>query len=645
MGGEWKVNSCSSESHVHKADNVLLQELYRIWQTEEPSEEAWLVLQTDHPKAFERLEIVNAGASLMELYGSPEDGCEEELLLSTQQVMTLKDLTNKAYRNRSFTYAIPQKLSPIAAQKRWKQLRIACRQPFGTSEHRACIGLSRIDVISCNTEDSGSEVRKVCSADKLSGVHGSYPSVTCSTNKRLVDGKDDRGDDKKQKLSVCNFATENSTEDSQGKTVSNACSSEERKDKQISESSEGTGKYARNDHTGKGTHIESKDDIPLRDEKKINSLSSSKTTVQEKKQKRSSNEKDTTNNVFVASPSHKPILSGSSAKGKETDQTQSKPDLGSFATLLDGVVFAISGLVNPERGNLRSQGIEMGAEYQPDWNPNCSILVCAFPNTPKYRQVKGDGGTIVFKDWITKCYKQRKLVDIDPYLMHVGKPWRKMQSLNVSPVSVPGKQTEETKKKLQLGGRTVSARIDKKEKGIDVQSSEKLDFNPSEVQKWAVEDFNATVSWLEGLPEKPKPSELKETAIDGIQACLEETAKCLEGNKPVHTVLDNWEFIPQVVKELAALEDPRKGSQKVSREELCKRAVTYKNIYATELENMRRVIQQNKGKLQTESAYQPSAALDRSKAILKNSRLSDALKSDTDSDDTIVMGEDELDEA
>ncbi|XP_059076912.1 DNA-repair protein XRCC1-like [Cryptomeria japonica] len=134
----------------------------------------------------------------------------------------------------------------------------------------------------------------------------------------------------------------------------------------------------------------------------------------------------------------------------------------------------------------------------------------------------------------------------------------------------------------------------------------------------------------------PKSTELKETAIEGIKACLEDAAKCLEVNKPVHTVVDDWEFIPRVVKELAALEDPRKASQTISREELCKMANNYKAIYDTELENMRRVIQQNKG---------PSGERDKQKAVEKNSRLTDTSKSDTDSDDTIVMGEDELDEA
>lgn len=57
----------------------------------------------------------------------------------------------------------------------------------------------------------------------------------------------------------------------------------------------------------------------------------------------------------------------------------------------------LSGVINPERGTLRSQALEMGAEYQPDWNSNCTLLVCAFHNTPKFRQVEADLGTIVSK--------------------------------------------------------------------------------------------------------------------------------------------------------------------------------------------------------------------------------------------------------
>lgn len=639
MGEEWTVQSCSSESPVHKAENVVVEELYRIWQTNEPSEEAWLILHTDPPKAIERLEIVNAGTSLLELYGLPEDAPEGddntlenyELLLSTQQVMTLKDLTNKSNRNRSFTYTIPQKLSPVSAQKRWKWLRIVCRQPFGTSEHRACIGLSRINVITCKTE------------------------------------VDTKSDVKKRKLPSWSGTSENPVENSEPKTVENVSPSKERKGKRLSASSDNIASDSRHNHAGKAPHSMSQGSILSRDENKPNSSSFPNTTAGEKKHEDSNNRKEPAKaNIKVASPSSGRPMAGSTAQEEETGHcmlgSHSKPKHGSFSALMEGVVIAISGLVNPERGNLRSQALEMGAEYQPDWNPKCTLLVCAFPNTPKFKQVKGDGGTIVSKEWITECYKQKKLVDIDRYLMHAGKPWKKMQSLNVSNESdniISGEKPKPTKKKLQLEGRSVSAR-NEKARNIDAKSTEKSDFNPSDVQKWVVEDLNATASWLQEQEEKPQPSELKETAMQGIMACLEDATKCLKENKGLHTVLDVWEFVPQVVKQLAAYEDLGRGSQTISREELCKRADTVKRIYETEFKKLKKVTQPKVGKVKTKSDPQSSGVMHRSNKVVSenitetgdNDHTMEAIPDDAskgnkdyDSDDTIVMDEDELDQA
>jgi len=64
----------------------------------------------------------------------------------------------------------------------------------------------------------------------------------------------------------------------------------------------------------------------------------------------------------------------------------------------------LSGFVNPERGMLRSRAMEMGAQYQPDWNSDCTLLVCAFPNTPKFRQVEADCGTIVSKVFLFSLF-------------------------------------------------------------------------------------------------------------------------------------------------------------------------------------------------------------------------------------------------
>ena len=49
--------------------------------------------------------------------------------------------------------------------------------------------------------------------------------------------------------------------------------------------------------------------------------------------------------------------------------------VGSPFSLKRGVVFSLSGFKNPFRGELREKAVEMGAQYQPDWNKNCTHLV------------------------------------------------------------------------------------------------------------------------------------------------------------------------------------------------------------------------------------------------------------------------------
>lgn len=46
-----------------------------------------------------------------------------------------------------------------------------------------------------------------------------------------------------------------------------------------------------------------------------------------------------------------------------------------FNELLNGVTLVISGIQNPERANIRSQSMAMGAKYKADWDKNCTHLM------------------------------------------------------------------------------------------------------------------------------------------------------------------------------------------------------------------------------------------------------------------------------
>jgi DNA-repair protein XRCC1 len=104
-------------------------------------------------------------------------------------------------------------------------------------------------------------------------------------------------------------------------------------------------------------------------------------------------------------------------KKKDTKATQEKVEKKTDLKLImkNKIVFTLSGFQNPERSNIRDKGIEMGAYYKPDWDDECTHLICAFSNTPKYTQVKKSNGIIVKKEWIFDCYKEKKLLDTKKY--------------------------------------------------------------------------------------------------------------------------------------------------------------------------------------------------------------------------------------
>ncbi|XP_059728836.1 LOW QUALITY PROTEIN: DNA repair protein XRCC1 [Haemorhous mexicanus] len=93
------------------------------------------------------------------------------------------------------------------------------------------------------------------------------------------------------------------------------------------------------------------------------------------------------------------------------------PDSGGGAPILGGVVLALSGFQNPLRGHLRAAATALGAEYRPDWTPECTHLVCAFPRTPKAARARQRGGVVVGARWIWECQKQGRRLSCGPYLL------------------------------------------------------------------------------------------------------------------------------------------------------------------------------------------------------------------------------------
>ena len=111
----------------------------------------------------------------------------------------------------------------------------------------------------------------------------------------------------------------------------------------------------------------------------------------------------------------KPTISKNSLKRKSTAPPHVKPkkmksdSTLSYEKIMEGVIFAISGYVNPDRVRIRDTALKMGAKYERDINTNVTHLICAVANTPKYNQFLGRG-KIMKKEWIFLQSETKKVL-------------------------------------------------------------------------------------------------------------------------------------------------------------------------------------------------------------------------------------------
>ncbi|XP_054043805.1 LOW QUALITY PROTEIN: DNA repair protein XRCC1 [Rissa tridactyla] len=82
--------------------------------------------------------------------------------------------------------------------------------------------------------------------------------------------------------------------------------------------------------------------------------------------------------------------------------------------ILGGVVLALSGFQNPLRSRLRAAAVGLGASYRPDWGPDSTHLICAFPRTPKAARARAQGGLVLGPAWIWDCQRRQRRLPEGP---------------------------------------------------------------------------------------------------------------------------------------------------------------------------------------------------------------------------------------
>jgi len=97
------------------------------------------------------------------------------------------------------------------------------------------------------------------------------------------------------------------------------------------------------------------------------------------------------------------------AQGDDADEQRAKKRRVA-ARPLEGVCIVVSGIVNPERGELRDMALGLGAEYRGQWVSEATHLLAAFDGTDKTSAARRAGGAVVQPAWLRACADQGRRV-------------------------------------------------------------------------------------------------------------------------------------------------------------------------------------------------------------------------------------------
>lgn len=415
------------------AKNLLETKVTKKWKCSEAGEKScFVVLKLDQPRIISGIDIGNERSGFIEvLVGNSMQNPPEfkEILLATS-FMTIIEAKNgnNPNRVRCFTHNI---LVESVAKLKWDLIKVICTQPFN---NKIQYGLSFITLHTPEEVKSNDSPVKSSFVVKPTKVEDSNEKKSKFGKFTMRADSDSEEDRKKSKDLASPFDRwKSSKSGSQESKVSikdqmkAKIEENRRRIRVVPDSSDDeapkkpTPKPNRNRSTG--LVYEDEDDEPNeRLQKKLDKDKERREKEQKtsklpdkrdksppksefKKSKYSSFIDDelpsTSSRDRSPSRSSKPSFSSSSSSKKspkksprrdsEADKKPSREEREKdkktvpitpknisykpFHKLLEGVVFAFSGYVNPERGNLRQKATDMGAKYRPDWDSSCTHLM------------------------------------------------------------------------------------------------------------------------------------------------------------------------------------------------------------------------------------------------------------------------------
>ncbi|CAH0726842.1 unnamed protein product, partial [Brenthis ino] len=427
------VVSFSSEDPDNQASNLLAWDISKKkWLCNKGELSCSVVLQLVKAVKIESINIGAHHAALIEvLVGLSEKPNEPfQVLVPNSVLLTPVESRREDGIEKVRSFSGTQ-LTSDAARRRWDRVRVVCSQPY----NKHCkFGLSFIHIFEPEEANKAPAPApalpsrllqlETYSSDEEEFRPGELFAQSQSQNSTSTDAQIRQASsqalknisDTATKLLKTPISKTNTNKDQN--RVSNECSNRRKDSLLYNDDDEKP--HAKIDHVvqrhndkkekeSKQTESTKKDNNNGKTNNKKDSSNSNTSLVKDKKLDERKKTPDKKKNSSFDDSS-----SASQKKRKRSEDNATTLVPGPICTspgdVLKGVVFALSGYANPRRAALRTAAAALGARYLQDWQPSCTHLICAFPNTPKLRAVRASRSATVAVtgEWVEACARAHR---------------------------------------------------------------------------------------------------------------------------------------------------------------------------------------------------------------------------------------------
>lgn len=390
-----RIVSVSSEHAEHPASNIFSEDNGHWTCNSRGEKQLSVIVQLKTSTKVTSVHVGNYGSAFVEvLVGKATSTLDNDfkVLLPCSSLMSLQE--SRAEKNmQTVKMFATDKLNAEVQAQYWDRVKVVCTQPYNNHLY----GLTFVKLMG-DTQEVSSTLEPRTSSKNNPLANLTVPELSTDPNPDTI--------------KIGSFFKNRSSSASMSVTKTAGSATGRQPDVQNTPNKPTLASQLRNPSTSSGDDGKVSIDVspkePPRKIAKIEKTPSQTSSSKKIFKTESKSEKDKPN-------SNSNHGNGISAEKNKKEDVKFAP----FEKLFEGVVFCLSGFVNPTRGDLRQKAMQMGAKFKQDWSSDCTHLICAFSNTPKFNQVKSGfpDARIVKKEWIEDCHSRKCKLNIANYSM------------------------------------------------------------------------------------------------------------------------------------------------------------------------------------------------------------------------------------